>query len=76
MNHEKGKIFYVEASQTYIEITSTGGNYKSVIGVDDVRIWENFFSKAKVFLDANSNLHKQIYEYLKTQSGFENTIDA
>jgi len=37
---------------------------------DDFRIWDKWFSSDKIF-SSTSNLHKQIYLYLKSLRGFE-----
>ena len=42
---------------------------------NDIRLWDKWFSSELVFSDS-SNIHKQIYSFLKSHAGFENVIDA
>lgn len=44
-------------------------------GFSDIRTWDSWFSPAKVYADG-ANITKQIYEYLKTQPGFETCSDV
>ena len=76
MDHEPEKRFYYEPGDSFIEITSRGGNYKSVTDTDSVRTWDAFFTKDHIFNTSGSNLHSQTYAFLKTQPGFESAIDA
>jgi len=75
-DHGSGVRFYYEPGDSYIEITSMGGNYKSITDNESIKTWDAFFTKEHIFDTPGSNLHSQIYEFLKTQPGFESVIDA
>jgi len=76
MDYSEGQVFYDEAISRYITITDNGGHYKTSVNAPDTRTWDAFFTKDHIFNTPGSNLHSQIYEFLKTQPGFESVIDA
>lgn len=70
-----GTLLFNKSSELYIEITEMGGTYKPSSTRDDCRVWDSFFTKEKIF-NETSNLHKQIYLFIKTLPGFDNTQDV
>jgi len=69
-----GTIYYDEITTSYVKITQNG--YITRNNLPDSRVWELFFNKNAIFNTPGNNLHTQIYKLLKTQKGFELTVDT
>ncbi len=67
--------WYGPEGQYYI-ITSDEGDIISKDFEDDWRMWDKWFAPEHVILNEENNLYKRLYEFLKTQPGFENVIDV
>jgi hypothetical protein len=68
------EIFYFTDNGKYYSMNNDTLEILEVFPLDEYRLWDKWFSPTLLF--SESNMYKQIYNFLKTRQGFEKVIDA